>query len=333
MQTGNDEHPFDVTNDGTALAAIGLVAALVLWAVLFSAYRFDRADAVAVSAATVLLVVPPLVSYYWLMELTKSRLSLAPRILATYGLALVWLALQRAVIYPAFGFVPSMGESVTNFALIPLFGVASWFAVRGFLYRKRLARALELQAQTELRLLDAQLAPHALFNMLNTVYSVLLTDHEKAIPLFLAMSEALRHVIDRTRKRWIPLHDELDFIDHYAVLERARNPERVAITIKTNGDLDVPVPPMLLATLFENAVKHGRFPDGTLEINISVSVAETQMQFEVTNRFPVPEQAGRGMGIGQTNVRNRLHLLYPQKSAFRTHAEEGVYRATIDIAP
>ena len=333
MQTANDERPFGVTNDGMMFLAIGLAAALMLWAVLFAAYRLDRADALAVSSATVLLVIPPLVSYYALMELTKARLPFALQVICTYGLALVWLAAQQRLIYPAFRFEVSLGESVANLVLLPAFGIASWLAMRGLLYRKQLTRSLQLQAQTELLLLEAQLAPHTLFNMLNTVYSVLLTDQEKAIPLFLSMSEALRHVVDRTRKRWVPLQDELDFIEHYTLLERARNPERVSISVEARGDLHVPVPPMLLATLFENAVKHGRFPDGTLDIEVSIDITEMQMRFEVVNRFPSGGRIDSGMGVGQTNVRNRLQLLYPGKSILHVDVKDGVYRASIDITP
>jgi hypothetical protein len=331
-QIENDERRFGVTSDWAVMAALGLAVAIGLWAVLFAAYRLDRADAVALASATVLLVVPPLVSYCLVMELAKNRWSLAWRIGATYGLALAWLAVQRDVVSPAFGFVSSIGESVANFVLLPTFGIALWLAARSVLYRRRLARALELQTQTELRLLQAQLAPHTLFNMLNTVYSVLLTDHRKAIPLFLSMSEVLRHVVDRTREPWIPLHDELAFIEHHAALERARHPERVTITVRAMGDLDVPVPPMLLATLFENALKHGRFPDGTLEVDVSVDSGETEIRFEVSNRFPFAGRPMDGMGVGLSSVKNRLTLLYPEKSWFDASASGDRYRAAVRIA-
>jgi LytS/YehU family sensor histidine kinase len=331
MHIVNDERRFDVTNDPTALILASLSAAFLLWLTLIAAYRLDRTDAVAVSSATVLLVMPPLISYYLLMEIAKKRLSISVRVVCTYVLAVAWLFVQRAVIYPAFRLGWSLGESIANLILLPAFGIATWLAVRSFCDRRHLARALELQQQTELRLLYAQLAPHALFNMLNTVYSVLLTDHEEAVPLFLAMSEALRHVVDHTRKHWIPLNEELDFIQHYAVLERARSPQGVVIRVNTEGDLDVPVPPMLLATLFENAVKHGRFPDGSLEIEVSVRIDEANMQFHVVNRFPPSMEADSGMGLGQRNVQDRLQLLYADRGLFRTHIEEGAYHASIEI--
>ena len=332
MHARYDERRFGMTNAWSLITAGALAVAALLWAVLFAAYRLDRADAVAVASTTVLLVVPPFASYVLLMELTKNRLSLAWQIPATFGVGLIWVLVQRSVIGPAFGIGLTIGECVVNLILLPTFGIASWLAVRSLSYRKRLEIALELQEQTELRLLEAQLAPHMLFNMLNTVYSVLLTDQKKAVPLFLSMSEALRHVVDRTRKRWIPLQEELDFIENYSALERARNPELVAITIATEGDLDVPVPPMLLATLFENAVKHGHFPDGTLDISVAVSITESHMRFEVTNRFPDSGDATKSMGVGQNNVRSRLQMLYPTTSAFHAHVDGAVYRASIDIA-
>lgn len=334
MRRMQDEERGAITTNGwAAAAAIGLAAALLLWTALFAAYRLDRPDATAVASLTVLLTVPPLVSYYLVMELSAPRMALAAQIALVFAAALLWLAVQRGAIYPLIGFDVSIGESVANLILLPVFGIAAWLAVRSFSYRRRLDRALALQAQTELRLLGAQLAPHTLFNMLNAVYSVLLADRDKAVPLFLAMSDALRHVVDRTREPWIALHDEIDFIENYAVLERARNPERVTIAIRGEGDLSVPVPPMLLATLFENAVTHGRFPDGALAIEVEVRVTDADMTFDVTNRYPDAPGRPGGTGVGLSNVRNRLRLLYPGRSAFSAEGAEGIWRAGIRIAP
>ena len=332
MQDEDDDQRFGVTNARVRIAVGAVGGGIFLWAALFAAYRPSRADAIEVAATTVLLTVPPLASYILVMEITKNRLALAWQITCTFAVALLWLPIQRRIIGPAFGIELSIGESVANFVLLPVFGIASWLAMRSFLYRRRLARLTELQSQTELHLLAAQLAPHTLFNMLNTIYAVLLTDPQRAIPLFVSMSEALRHVVDRTRHQWIPLHSEIEFIEHYAVLERARSPERVGIAIDSHGDLDVPVPPMLLATLFENAVKHGRFPDGSLDVTVSIQITESHLRFEVVNRFPVPGNVGHGFGVGHANIKSRLKALYPTTSEFRTAADRGSYRASISIA-
>ena len=332
MQDEDDDQRIGVTNARVRIAVGAIGAGALLWAALFAAYWPSRADAIEVASTTVLLTVPPLASYFLMMEITTNRLSLAWQIAATFALGLLWLPIQRRVIGPAFGIDLSIGESVANFVLLPVFGIASWLAMRSFFYRRRLARLTQLQTQTELHLLAAQLAPHTLFNMLNTVYAVLLTDPQQAIPLFVSMSEALRHVVDRTRHRWIPLHAEIEFIEHFAVLERARSPERVSITIDSHGDLDVPVPPMLLATLFENASKHGRFPDGSLDINVSIQITESHMRFDIVNRFPVPGRVGHGLGVGHANIRSRLKVLYPTTSVFRAAADHGTYRASISIA-
>jgi hypothetical protein len=331
VQDEDDDQRFGVTNARVRIGVGAVGGGALLWAVLFAAYWHSRTDAIEVASTTVFLTVPPLASYFLVMEITKKRLPLVWQIACTFAVGLLWLPIQRRLIGPAFGIDLSVGESVANFALLPVFGIASWLAMRSFFYRRRLARLTELQTQTELHLLAAQLAPHTLFNMLNTVYAVLLTDAQQAIPLFVSMSEALRHVVDRTRHRWIPLHSEIEFIEHYAVLERARSPERVRIIIESRGDLDVPVPPMLLATLFENASKHGRFPDGSLEVNVSIQITESQMRFDVVNRFPVPGSVGRGLGVGHANIKSRLKVLYPTTSVFRAAAERGIYRASISI--
>lgn len=332
MQPAADERPIGMTNDWRLLAAAALAVACVLWTALFAAYRKDRADAYAVASITVLLVVPPLASYYAAMQLTRDwRPGL--RTAGIAALAGLWLVAQRTIVYPWFGLRASLGESVANLILLPAFGIALWFAAQGLADRRRLAQAMALQRQTELRLLDAQLAPHTLFNMLNAVYAVLLTDPPRAAPLFASMAEALRHVVDRTRERWVPLHDELAFIEHYAALERARQPQRVAIRIASDGDLDVPVPPMLLATLFENAVKHGRFEDGTLAVDVDVSVDDTTLRFSVTNRCPPAARTAPRRGLGLDNVRDRLRLIYGDRGRLEAGLDGDRYRAAIVIAP
>lgn len=332
-QTPGDERRFGVTNDRVLVVVIALGVTLALWLALFAAYRFDRSDPAAVATLTVLLVVPPLVTYLMLLHATRNTYALGWQIFIVYLAALSWLAVQRGLLYPAFGLRPDVGESVSNLILLPAFGIAAWFGARGLMYRRRLATAAALQAQTDLKLLDAQLAPHLLFNMLNTVYAVMLDDRERAVPLFLAMSNLLRHVVDRTRRSWIALHEEVDFVHSYAELERARQPDHAAIAIDTAGDLDVPVPPMLLATLFENAVKHGRLSDGALDIVVRVASDDEMLRIEVINRCADVSSREAGLGLGLDNLRRRLVLAYEGRATLEVAKAGGVHRATITVRP
>jgi hypothetical protein len=333
-QTGESDRPVDTINRWPLVATLLVIGGLSMWALLYWTYRVDRSDTGALIGASmnVLLLVPPLASYLGAMQLTRGR-PLWQQTAFVYMVALVWLFVQRALLYPAFGLHPEIGENIANFLLLPAFGIASWLSLRSLLYRRRLEAALALQAQSELRLLEAQLAPHMLFNMLNTVYSVMLTDAIRAVPLFLSMSEMLRHVVDRTRHSWVALDDELDFIRNYAALETARNPEGTRIAIVADGDLAVPIPPMLLATLFENAVKHGRMDDGSLEIRVRVRSDDDGVSLDLVNRHPDPSQARVGMGLGLANLRRRLELLYPRAHAFEFADADGYWSSIVRINP
>jgi hypothetical protein len=330
VQGLDDERRIGMTNGWikAGLAAAGL--SLLLWIALFAAYRIDRPDAASVALVTVLLVAPPLLSYLAVMQVTREGV-LWRRLAWVYGVALAWLVVQRYGVYPLLGYPASVGESLANFILLPAFGIAAWLGAASFLYRRRLDRALALQKDTELKLLQAQLAPHMLFNMLNTVYAALLTDRDKAIDLFLAMSEALRHLTGGADRTWVPLHEEIAFIEHYSALERARHPA-TRIAIETEGDMDAPVPPMLLATLFENAVKHGRLDDGGLDIRVSIRADDERMELAVINlSSPRPPAADHRAGLGLANVRSRLALLYPGQAALDIAAGPDRHTATIRI--
>lgn len=63
-----------------------------------------------------------------------------------------------------------------------------------------------------------------------------------------------------------------------------------------------------------------------------MSISEASLRFELTNTYPAQPSANKGMGIGQTNVRNRLKLLYPGKGTFAVHRDAGKYNASVSIA-
>jgi hypothetical protein len=331
IQTADDKRRFGVTNRWTAGIATAVGVPLLLWLLLFLVYRQDRPDAANVAALSVLLIAPPVASYLAVMHVTRGLAALWVRVLLVYLAALAWLLAQRFLLYPWLGFDVSIGESFTNFLLLPALGIAVWLGGQAVAYRHRLERALALQQDTERRLLELQLAPHMLFNMLNTVYAALLTDREAAAGLLLAMSQALRHLTGGERRSWLPLAEELAFVENCSALERARHPAS-RIGIVAEGDTDAPVVPMLLATLFENALKHGRLEDGAVDIDVRASAGDTEILLQVSNRIPRAPSLAEAPGLGLANLRRRLDLAYGPRGTLRLERTDGVHVATVAIA-
>lgn len=164
--------------------------------------------------------------------------------------------------------------------------------------------------------LASQINPHFLFNTLNTVSSLVRFDPDKAREVVLKLSSILRRLL-RQHETFVPLREELSFIDDYLDIEVARfGPDKLQFFHEVEDEtLDAFVPSMLLQPIVENAVKHGLTPklEGG-EIRLRTRRSEGRLVIEVEdNGTGMPEHRHPGVsgsGIGLRNVRERLGLIY-----------------------
>lgn len=196
----------------------------------------------------------------------------------------------------------------------------------------------ELLARARLDALISQIKPHFLFNTLNSVASLIRTNPEMARELILKLSHILRRLIN-SRQEFIPLKEELEFIDSYLDIEVARFGEdklRVVKEIDPDSQ-EALVPAMILQPLVENAVGHGLAPlvdGGTLRI--SVGCAEGRLRIEIgDDGVGIPAdriEAVKREGVGVSNTIERLRVIYAQDHSFEISSELGrgtVCRITI----
>lgn len=188
--------------------------------------------------------------------------------------------------------------------------------------RNRIQKArMELaHSKSELQLLQSQLSPHFLFNTLNNVYGLSITDHEKVPALLLKLSELLRYSVYDAREMLVPLQQELDYLRNYIDFEKIRLGNRLMLKLNFEGvtDQSFSIPPMLLIVFIENAFKHSRDTQGEkILIDISLSNSRDEIVFSVTNSC---YRTGMGSaskekhaGFGLDNVRKRLNLLYENR--------------------
>jgi two-component system LytT family sensor kinase len=164
--------------------------------------------------------------------------------------------------------------------------------------------------------LASQINPHFLFNTLNTVSSLVRFDPDKAREVVLKLSSILRRLL-RQHETFVPLREELSFIDDYLDIEVARfGPDKLQFFHEVEEEtLDSFVPSMLLQPIVENAIKHGLTPklEGG-EIRLRTRRSEGRLAIEVEdNGTGIPEHRHPdvyGGGIGFRNVRERLQLIY-----------------------
>jgi sensor histidine kinase YesM len=188
-------------------------------------------------------------------------------------------------------------------------------------YRQATARELAASqlhaslAQARLRVLQAQLEPHFLFNTLNAISMLALEGNHKAVVDTISrLRELLRVSLSHDRPQEVSLSRELELVEGYLGIQRVRFADRLVVAYDVGpGISDAIVPSMILQPLVENAVIHGISADtGTCRVTISAAREQGSLRLEVRDTGPGFASAGsrRGEGIGLVNTRARLQQLY-----------------------
>ena len=173
------------------------------------------------------------------------------------------------------------------------------------------------KVSSELSYLKAQINPHFFFNTLNNIYSLTNIDVERAQKAILKLSRMMRYVLYETDKDTTYLSKELDFIRDYIELMRLRLSDKVNLNLDIQEKTDdIPIAPMLLLPFIENCFKHGVSAKAESKIEIFVSQKGKVLELKTVNvKFPANPKSkeSMGSGIGLTNTKRRLDLIYGNK--------------------
>ncbi len=179
-----------------------------------------------------------------------------------------------------------------------------------------LERHQQLLLKARMDALSSQINPHFLFNTLNTVSSLIRMDPDTARGVVLKLSNILRRLL-RKHETFVPLREELQFIDDYLDIEVARfGEDNLDITKKIEDSaLEAFIPSMLLQPIVENCLKHGLAPRiGGGKIQLRAAHVGGRLQIEIEdNGVGISEEKMPHVyveGIGLSNVRERLRVLY-----------------------
>jgi sensor histidine kinase YesM len=228
--------------------------------------------------------------------------------------------------------VGPIGPTVVSWTPLQLFrtyfllDVLTYSAFVGTLYafhfyrhaESRELAASQLQAslaQARLKMLQAQLEPHFLFNTLNAISVLALEgNHRAVVDTVGRLSELLRVSLSHERPQEVSLARELELVEGYLGIQRVRFADQLIVTYDVAADvLDGLLPSMILQPLVENAVIHGISNDtGRCRVTIRASREESKLRLEVRDSGPGFGAADtrRGEGIGLVNTRARLQQLY-----------------------
>lgn len=180
---------------------------------------------------------------------------------------------------------------------------------------------------SELSFLKSQVSPHFLFNTLNNIYSLSLSNSEHTSDAIMKLSHLLRYMLYESQDKLVSIKKEVDYLQHYMDLQKIRLTKDVVIQFKTEGDFESKmIEPMLLIPFIENAFKHGINYSEKSFVSIYISVDDHKLFLKVENSlFPKNREKRENSGIGLTNTRKRLELLYPGRHTLSIRQEDKKY--------
>lgn len=187
--------------------------------------------------------------------------------------------------------------------------------------------------EAELVWLKNQLNPHFLFNSLNNISSLIYLDGDKAQDSIGRLSDLLRYAIYESEKKFVHLQKEIEFIRNYIELMILRCNDNTEISFDFSCDNpNMPIPPLVLISFIENAFKHGVSAAKKSFITISIIEKEGVVTFICENSNHAKSESDHsGNGIGLTNTRKRLDMIYGDNYVWNQYSDASVFKVEIII--
>lgn len=191
----------------------------------------------------------------------------------------------------------------------------------------------KLQMSTELKYLRTQIQPHFFFNTLNNLYALTLKKSDNAPSLVIKLSDMMQYVLYEVKSSKANLLQEINHINNFIDIERLRFEDRVDFEMDITGDIeDVEVPPLLLLSFVENCFKHGLKENDKITINMSFVInKKNYLEFTLKNSFNPDADHDEHHGIGITNAKRRLSLLFFNDYELETKVVDDTYSLFLKI--
>jgi sensor histidine kinase YesM len=240
-------------------------------------------------------------------------------------LIVAYLVVQSLFDYYLYGFViaptktgqlsATLIYNFTHTSLYLLLTVALKFSIDWYEQKKTLDEVKVEKLQTEVNYLRSQVNPHFLFNALNNLYGLTLKKSDQAPGAVLKLSELMEYMLYESDAEYVSLEQEVNYLRNYLELEKLREDNKTDIQLVVMGNTnEYQMPPFLILPIVENAFKHGvnkTSPNAFLHINIHAD--NNCLTARVVNSKPDISAADQNKGIGLTNLKKRLDLLFPGK--------------------
>ena len=216
-----------------------------------------------------------------------------------------------------------------------IYAVLINFLIKAIESRKLKDELINQRQAGELALLKSQVNPHFLFNTLNNIYSLVYHKSDEAPDAVMKFSSIMRYVLYDSKEEKVLLEKEIEYLKSYIELQKLRIKEPDFVLLEVEGNFEGTfIAPMLLIPFVENAFKHaGR--ENLPGITIYLHGDKQQIRFEVSNfkQKEIQTVEKPFSGIGLSNIRRRLELIYAERHLLEIKTENDQYKVKLIIQP
>lgn len=195
---------------------------------------------------------------------------------------------------------------------------------------------IELQnilKNAELEMLKFQLKPHFIFNSLNSISSLTITNPEKAQEMVIKLSAFLRSSLGKQETKMHSLEEEFQQMNLYLDIEKVRFGDRLCLQQSLDAECrQLQVPHLILQPIYENAIKFGVYEQlNEVSITTKCMMEGDDLMIEITNNFEKKDDPVKGKGIGLNNISKRLHLLYGRNNLIEVTNDDNNFTVKLKI--
>ena len=270
----------------------------------------------------------PLIIFFWLgvvyLIIPKFFIKYKVPILSVYGAILSYFLFFR--MYS--DYKESYHNIVINLLIIPIpVIIALWFYEQW-----RWLKTLQAdKGKAELALLKSQINPHFFFNTLNNLYGLTVEKSDRAPEVVMILSDMMRYTIYEGKEDFVPLENEIEYLQNYIELHKLRYQKKVNIVFTHEVNGSYKIAPLLFIILLENAFKHGvESLTKDAYIHLDLKAHSNQISFAIENNFD-SKSIKINKGIGLDNLKKRLNHMYPNKYEIIIEEKLPIYKASLNI--
>jgi len=225
-------------------------------------------------------------------------------------------------------------QSIYFFIFLRDFGFLVFFIIFKFYMEALKVNRLEKEKfEIETNYLRSRIAPHFLYNVLNSIYADSIVKDERLPEYIFQLSKLLHYYVDESHRDQVSLTDEINFYKRYIELENKRYDHKIEVTFSTNiEDQNCNIAPLLFEPLISNAFKYVH-KDGTGKIQISLQgLHKKEVHFSCTNtKWNDTSHVIDTTSKGLCTLKSRLQLLYPGKHELVIDNTDNTYCATLIV--